>query len=293
MSEKYTVIICKDGVGGGCLGFQSAFFIKQAGHEVLVKIAAKDEIFKPLYHLFSDQFNIEQISEDFVIDSHLEKTFVVWPDALFRNPLAFDFKKFNTSLNAIKSQRLLQHKLKLTNKIGLFLNSVTTGYTYQDVGGLATEIAKRFPDKTVYLPILTRWANQDVPSVVFKQESDAPSNLVIEENQDFNKVIDHLLECELTLCADNGPGNISYQTGQVRILLDPRSECTRHTCAWISRWRSDNGNDSIPILTPVNDIVNLCDVLLNEPTTQLLPKWFLLNKTKENFEFSKWLIYKF
>ncbi len=240
MSEKYIVYGLRDGCGGLILAFQCAHFIKQAGHEVVVRICAKDEIYKPLHHLFSDQFAMKQLPEHYAEIAGSQTSYWVWPDALFRNPNAFDYKRFNTSLNAIKSQRLLQHKLKVTNKIGLFLNSNTNGYSYSSIGKLATEIAKRFPDKTVYLPILNEWQGVKIPDVILNDE-DCPPNLMVEENQDFNKVIDHLLECELTICSDSGPSHISFNTGQTRILLDPYAEITRNTIGWWTRWRQTDG----------------------------------------------------
>lgn len=270
------------GIGDQLQVFQCIEFLKIAGESYQVFSCSRDEVFSCLKYLYPDE-NIIQIREG--LGAEFEKNadlfrqynegieaYLVWPDLLFSHPLSFDYRKFNTHPQSISLVRTLLGDYKPKKRIYLGLLSNTAGYTYMNIGELAVKLALS-TDYEVYLPILTRWANKDIPPVILKGE--LPKNLIIDQEPSLLNSINILKSSEYCICTDNGISHISFHLGQKRLLLDPRA-FTQNSLPWISRWRQ-NLSDSVPIYANVN---NICDIVKSNITieqTNLIPKGVVSN----------------
>jgi hypothetical protein len=263
--RKVLILGGGDGIGGLILAFQCAEFVKNhRGFDVTVGISAEQEQFYVLDWLFRDKFNIQyypvlvssghQLLRDPSLLESIRKGFYefyyVCPDLTFKNPYSFDYRRYRTNPKAIITTRLLTHKYKPNGKniIYLALNSTTPGYTYQNIGELAVQLAKNIPNYEIYLPVLTNWNGKPIPPVIF---SEKPNNLVIEYDQDVEHSLNKLKTAHYCICADNGFSHISYHLGQSRMLLDPHLFQNPNPLPWIVRWREDI-TDSICISTYIN-----------------------------------------
>lgn len=302
-----------DGIGGSLLTAQCAYFIKQYNEihknnrEVDILFAARKEIFMPLEYLLWDKFKIhkrideEKWGQDNYLFNHQEELdsykeqgfdefFVVCPDYLYRNPGAFDWKKYNTHPQIIKSTRVLTHRrviLKDVKYIFCGLTSSTPGYSYHDVPGLLRELANTLNDRIIYFPKVTSWAGINID---YGDLSNLPSNVYIDENPDMIKSIQIAQQAEYGICLDNGFSHILWNLGVPRLLLDARMNSFRNSIPWQARWR-ETMEDSIPINYSVNVIVNLVKTNLETPQTMLFNRFDVLHAPSDNWKTE--LIFKF
>lgn len=279
-------ILVNGGIGDCLQGFSCADLLQKQGDtedNISVGVFARPEIFQPLNELFKDKFSITQLPDSFLTDYQLEKnpelwfnfskgydeTYLVIPDLLFRNPHSFNYKKYNLTLNQIKTNRLLENKRKSEKLVYLGLLSTTPGYTYYNVPDLVVFLCKQNPNYKFYLPNNITWDGKKV----FFHIKVIPTNLVIDDNPTFMQSFEWLCKSDLAIVGDNGISHLAYHLGIDRILLDPQY----NKSMFLVRWREDY-NDSIPITTSSIDVAKLTKVLLDVPQTRLLPKKLIIDR---------------
>ena len=282
--EYSVVIVISGGVGDQIEGLKCAHHIPKT-KKVKILSCSRNEVFAPLKHLFGNQFEIEQIPESYaenyrlLFDQSLMKTlkgdadeiYFSCPDTLYSGPYAFNYKKYDVSLPVLKSTRLLLNKYEPQHEIYLGLMSTTPGYLYKEIVYLAKRLADNLPEYLIHLPILPKWANQDIciPDVPVENP---PANLICYYDPDFIEQLELQRRCCYGIYTDNGCSHTSFHFGQPRIVLDPRFEKSM----WISRWK-ENPGDCIDINTSVIDIIRLVVTNLKIPQTQLLPHKYVLD----------------
>lgn len=281
-------VVTSAGIGDACLALQASFYINEPHKN---HICARDEVVKPLQYAFKDYFHLIQWPEEYVKDykilfdkeiqdticgNETDERYFVLPDLLFRGPLAFDYKKYNTNPSLIRSTRLLTNRYKPENNkiISCFLASTTPGYLYDSIGELLRQIGQKLPDYTIFFPKVSSWAGK---SIEYGDLDNLPSNVVIEENPDIYRCIDIIAKSEFAICADNGPSHLFFQYGCPRLVLDPNW----NRIPWTARWKSCL-DEYILIHLPAELLSNLIEVLIKEPVTQLIPRIKLLEKVASN-----------
>lgn len=272
------VICTSGGVGDQIEGLKCAHYIPKS-KKVKIYSFSRDEVFHPLKHLFGDQFDIEQLPEKYAenyqilynkkladdIRGGAAEFYYIVPDLLHRGPYPFDYKKYSVSLPVIKSTRLLLHKFEPRNEIYLGLMSTTPGYLYEEIVKLAVSLAKSLSGYIIHLPILTKWAGQDI-LIHGLPIQNKPENLIVYYNPDFIEQLEIQRRCCYGIYTCNGVSHTAFHFGQPRILLDPQFK----KCPWIARWK-ENPDECINIQTPTQDVIDLIRANLNIPQTMLLP----------------------
>lgn len=282
--EYSVVIVNSGGIGDQIEGFKCAHHIPKT-KKVKILSCSRNEVFAPLKHLFGNQFNIEQIAENtadnyrLLFDSELmnrlkgnaEEIYFSTPDLLYSGPYAFDYQKYDVSLPVLKSTRLLLNKYEPKNEVYLGLMSTTPGYLYENIVALAQGLARNLPNYLIHLPILTKWANQDIriPGVPVEHP---PDNLICYYDPDFIEQLEIQRKCCYGIYSCNGMSHSAFHFGQPRAILDPQFKKS----LWISRWK-EVPDDCIDIKTPIFDILRLVVTNLKVPQTQLLPHKYVLN----------------
>lgn len=295
-------ILTSAGLGDSLQAFQCALFVKQLNNEVDIGIFARSEVFDPIKEIFKDQFpNIQQLPDAFVVDYQIEKnpklwfqfskgyndTYFVLPDTLFRNPHSFNYKKYNTNPNLIKTTRLLTHKYKPEPIIYLGLLSTTNGYSYSYTPDLIEFLCRQLPNYKIYIPNDVIWDNKLVRFDIKSQHQ----NLIVDTNPTFLKSFEWLCRSEFGVFTDNGPSHLAYHLGMPRLILDPQYD----KLPWIARWKEDP-RESISISNSSIDVSKLIKVLLDIPATQLVPRQRILNLIISRFSMTNWgneLLFKF
>lgn len=281
--NKVQLVLGADGAGGLCMGFPLAHFIKQAGYSVEVILSIKDAGFKALNSLFNNLFSIRQVPEEYshnhriLFDAELQQRaglenewYYFCPDLVFSHPRSFDFNKFCTTPQTVKSTRLLTDHLRPEGIIYLALNTTTLGYQYAFRKELIFQLAKTFPNDRIYLPVIDQWAEQSINNNDLNEEF--PYNVLVDKNPDIIVAIEYLMRSRLCICLDNGFSHISYQLGQQRILLDPHlPPIDNNSVKHAVRWR-ETFEDSVRLNTHWQDVVDLVSVLTTNPQISLLPK---------------------
>ncbi len=273
------VLAVSGGIGDQIEGLKCASYIPDYKNRVKIYSCSRNEVFGPLYYLFGQKFQLEQVPEKFAegyqilhntslvndLKGSAAEFYFVTPDLLYRGPYAFDYKKYNVSLPTIKSTRLLLKKYTPKNEIYLGLMTTTPGYLYDEIVNLAIRLAVNLPDCIIHLPIITNWASQDIliPGLPILSK---PENLIVYYNPDFIEQLEIQNKCCYGIYTCNGVSHIAYHLGQIRIILDPQFEKN----LWISRWK-ENPNECINIKTSVTDVLKLAITNLRIPQTTLLP----------------------
>jgi hypothetical protein len=284
------LLIGAHGLGDCLLAVQCAKHLKQKGFLPTIAFSTRDEIYKPLHHLFYTQFNIKQISEAFSEDNLLLKDKALWdsitsgfdeayyilPDLLFNNEHAFPCEKFGTNMQHLKSIKLLESQYSPTKSIYLGLMTTTPGYLYDSPVHLAQILAKILPDYQIILPMISQWASKTIP--IFTIPDKAPDNLVFDVKPDFIASIEKLKQAAYFIGTDNGPSHLAYHLTIPRLILDPQY----NRAPWIARWK-ENYLESVPITSSVFDVADLVRTNLQIPQTTLLPRMFCLTNP-----FAKW-----
>jgi hypothetical protein len=234
---------------------------------------------------------IQKLDEDFANNiknqndldafSTNSKNYIVYPDKLFRGFGAFPLKEYNITNFLVKQTRTLLGKWKPNNYISLALNSITPGYTYHSIGELTYKLCKAFPDKKIYVPVLTDWNGRELSQSTYV---DMP-NLELDVNSDFKKVYDILCKSEFSICTDNSILHILDDLAAPYLLLDPQF----NSPAFASRWRSSGFYHSVPISALVDDIIATVKTQIEVPETQMIGCDQIFRK---NEDWSKTLILK-
>lgn len=298
MSKKI-LIIGSHGVGDCLLSIQCAYFLRLKGISVDIKISARNEIFNVLKELFPD-FNINQIHERYGEDNKIlhnnllleevtkgyNEFYYIIPDLLYRNPYAFDFKKYNTTPEIIRSIRtLLKEKTESEKIIYCGLNMFLESRMHPDIKGLLNKLAEILPDYNVYFPHITKWNNKEL---IYKDNfENMEKNVIIDTRNNFSESLKVLKKSQYFICGDNGVSHISYHLGINGILLD--DFC--NNMKWISRWRDDAGYSSIPLSTSPLNIARIVKTNLEIPQTTLLPRRILLSNP--DMDWSQELLFKY
>lgn len=297
MQDVY--LMCNDGVGGNLLTASVASIVKKAGENPIILCPSRDEVFKPFKYLLEDQFEVLQAPENQVEllfnfgpksigIVNKEEIYAIYPDGLYLNPYHFNYKRYNTSPQVIKSLRVLTHKFKPVDKnIYIGLISSTDGYLYYNIQDLTVALAKKLPDYTIHLPVVDKWAGKDIK---MGDLVNLPENVRIYKNDSFINQIDIMSKCEYGIYTDNGFSHISYNLGQQRLLIDPRFGYGRESLMWRARWRQTD-DDSIRFNSLPEDIADLVYINLKTPQTTLIPKQVVLNN--KHADWSRELLFKY
>ena len=278
------------------MSLQCAVILQRHGINPEVHISARDEVYRPLAHLFSSYFDISQIDETYAADNTLLKDESTWkyltegydesyyviPDLLFNNKYAFDCEKYHTSPQMIRSIRLLDSRNTMSKTVFIGLMTTTNGYMYGEPMSLATTLAYTLPAYNFYFPIVTEWANKMVRKIDIPNR--LPSNLKVDIDPNFTDAIDVLMKSCYFIGTDNGPSHLAYHAAIPRLLLDPQF----NRLPWLVRWREDY-LESIPIASSIEDITNVVTANLTVPQTLLAPRMVCLVQGQPNWSQLLWL----
>jgi hypothetical protein len=290
------LVIGGHGMGDCLMSLQCAQIIKDNGIEPTVVLAVRDEIFEPLDALFGSRFNLKLVDETYAADNNLlkdeslfkfisegfDEVYYVIPDLLFNNKHSFDFLKYNTSPQMIRSTRLLDKGRKVEKIIYMGLMSTTPGYMYGEPLALALAMAYSIPTHTIYFPVVTKWAGKDIKPIILPNK--APNNLQIVTDPDMKESMAVLGKSCYFVGTDNGPSHLAYHYGMPRLLLDPQF----NKLPWIARWREDY-LESVPISSPIEKLVDVVNINISTPQTTLVPRMTCLVHGLGNWEQLLWL----
>jgi len=286
-------IISGNGCGDVLMSFRLTDLLKKKGHDVYNYCCVRGEVNNMLKTILYQKFNFTKLPEDdyerLLVDENYfnqlklsDETYFVIPDKLFRGKKSFPLKKYHLTGFAIKQNRLLIDKWTPENRISINLNSITENYSYHSIPELVKKIGLKFPDKNIYVPILTKWKNMEMPRYDFKNIS---SNIVIDYNSPFEKVFDLLCKSEYVISADSAIMHLCFDLGLPHIILDPQY----NRVAWESRWRESGFYNSIPITALVEDIVDYVYTQITIPETQMIGADKIFRQKRD---YSRELIFK-
>jgi hypothetical protein len=289
------------GLGDCILSLQISYLLKQKCFKHTTLISTRDEVYKPLWHIFANELDLHQIDSKYADDNallHNENyikeiasqynsnniTYNV-PDLLFRNPLAFKYNDYGLNPQLIKKTRVLsRHFTKKENIIYCGLLTTTKGYMYQNIPLLLRSLGEHLPNYTIYFPKIKTW-DKDL-DYIGDFNINFPSNVWIDDNPQFEKSLDILTKSKYGIFTCNGPSHIAYQIGMPRLILDPQF----NRIPWISRWKEDY-EECIDINTDYNDITRLVVNNINNPETLLVDRKILLNLIKSGYNSWKDIFY--
>lgn len=290
------LIIGGHGLGDCMMALQCAIVLQQHSINPKVIISARDEVYKPLQHMFGMYFDLQQVDETYASDNNLlkdeslmkqladgyDEVYYVIPDLMFFNKYAFDFKKYHTSPQMIRDIRVIGWSPETRNSIYLGLMTTTPGYMFSEPVALAYSLAYALPNYEIYCPVVTKWAGKDIKS--FDIPPQGPGNLRIVLDPEFNDAINELHKACYFVGTDNGPSHLAYHLGIPRLLLDPQF----NRLPWIARWREDY-LESIPITVSVEDVTSVVKTNLLVPQTTLIPRMVCLANGERDWEQLLWL----
>ena len=235
---------------------------------------SRPETFNIIKTIFPNDPDIIQLPENYLEDKKTEESlgninnfasrnFIAYPDTLFRGHGKPTLSEWNINPLMIKQYRVLLGKNKPSGYISFALNSVTNFYTYHSIPELVTKVAKAFPDRKIFYPLLNRWAGKDVPQPNF---GNLPKNVELNINPSFEKVYEILCKSDHTICTDNLIMHLCGEMFSNHLILDPQYKKP----AWESRWRNNSYYNSIPIESLVDDIVDIVKIQIDSPESQMV-----------------------
>jgi len=283
------------GLGDCILSLQISYLLKNKNipHENL--ISTRDDVYKPLWRVFGNEFDLNQIDEKYCNDNALLKnesllndlkqtygsniTYNV-PDLLFKHPLALKYEEYGLNPQLIKKTRTLtKHFSNKENIIYCGLCSTTEGYVYKDIPNLIKSIAEYLPEYTVYFPMVKSW-DKDINNLG-DFSINFPPNVFIHENPSFESSLDYLTKSIYGVFTCNGPSHIAYQLGIPRLVLDPQYG----RIPWMIRWKEDF-EECLPISLDKESITKVIYQNIVVPQTNMLDRKIvldLLNKGYNNW----------
>jgi hypothetical protein len=294
---KSVSILCGHGIGDAILGLQCASHTRVLYTNVIA--CCRDEVFAPLKEAFGSMFAFSQHSskqkwgEDNWILSNLDKikedyglsdeTYYVIPDLLYRNPLAFDWRKYRVSPQTIKATRLLTHKWEPQKRIYVGLSSSHPDYQFKSIDVLLRALAVNFPDYEIFFPNLPSWNGKQLDDHL--GNTDYPSNVICDGNCIASETVEKLRTSAYSIFVDNGFSHLAYQFGVPRLVLDHHYG----NPAFEARWR-ENNEDYIPYTEKLEEILSIIFNNIHHPETLLLNKNWLKDA---NVDWSKALLFKY
>lgn len=289
------------GLGDCILALQISYLLKykQIQHKTL--ISTRDEIFKPLFHIFKNELEFEKIDNKYAHENSLlnnqeyynelaknyNSRYITYnvPDLLFRNPLGFNYKVYGLNPQIIKKTRVLTAHFPIKEKIIYCgLTTSTNGYMYSNIPNLLRGLAEYLPDYMIYFPKVTNWDKEILYSNSF--DINFPKNVFIHENPNFEDSLDYLAKSCYGIFTCNGPSHVAYQIGIPRLILDPQFE----RIPWMSRWKEDY-EECISINTEYNDIIKLIVNNIKYPETTLIDRKKMLELIQNGHENWKDIFY--
>lgn len=288
------------GLGDCILSLQISHLLNQRNISNKTLISAREEVYKPLWYVFGNAIEFEQINENIahdnriIIDKDLQDnlksqfnakdiTYNV-PDLLFRSPLSLDYKKYGLNPQLIKKTRVLTNHFPQKEKIIYCgLTTTTQGYMYSDIPLLLKNLAEHLPEYVIYFPKVKKW-DRDIDYSNFN--FNYPSNVFIHDDPIFEESLDWLIKSEYGIFTCNGPSHIGYQLGIPRLILDPQF----NKIPWISRWKEDY-EECIPININYNDIVKLIETNIRYPETTLIDRKKVVELIKNGYNSWKDIFY--
>lgn len=297
------------GLGDCLLSLQISYFLSKLGIEHKNLISTRDEIFNALKHLFGNSLNFEKIDTKYGENNELinnqdfqtelknafngsEITFNV-PDLLFRNPLAFDYNKYNISPQIIKKYKILLNQ-SINNKQNIIycgLATSTENYVYENIPLLIQKLSQALPDWKIYFPLISKW---DKPiNNLGNFNIDYAENVIIDKDPSFENSLDILKKSKYGIFTCNGPSHVAYHLGMPRLILDPQFG----RLPWIARWKEDY-EECVPIHTSINEILTIVVNNVLIPQTQMFDRKFITfleknSKDSSNLDWSQILYFKY
>lgn len=277
------------GFGDGLLAFQCAHYVANqiSKNNIDVISCQRDEVYYPTWRLFGNLFNIKQhsqkdqwaennwiLSNTFELETYkqsngYDEVYYIIPDLLYRNPYAFDWRKWRVHPNTIKSTRLLTNEWNPLKRI--FINCVTTtqNYNYPYIDSLVRELSKALPDHEIIIPTLDNWAGKPV----LGNPSDLGLyNVKLLKNITFMESVELLKRSEFLICLDSGFSHLGFQMGIPRILLDPYLLSGINSLKFQARWRSDMA-ESVSLNESPSVLAKIVKNNLETPQTALLTRY--------------------
>jgi len=293
------------GLGDCLLSLQISYYLSKFNIDHVNLLSTREQIYKPLWYIFGNRFDIQRIDEGYTQDNALIKnselldklkkefqsnniTYNV-PDLLFHHPLAFNYGDYGLNPQIIKKTRVLAdfHLDKKDKVIYCGLATSTNGYVYHNIPALLKTLAEFLPDHTIYFPYISHW---DKPiSNLGDFSSEFPSNVYIDINPEFEKSLDVLKKSSYGIFTCNGPSHVAFHLGIPRLVLDPQF----NRLPWISRWKEDY-EECAPISLDKNMISQIVFHNIKSPQTLMFDRKFLINLIEEGkTNWNNILYYKF
>lgn len=295
------------GLGDCILSLQISYFLSKLGVAHKNLISSRREVFEPLKHIFQNQFELFRIDEKYAenneiinnvsFQEEIKKTFngneIIFnvPDLLFRNPLAFDYDKYNISPQIVKKHRLLNNFNSKENIIYCGLSTSTENYVYNDIPLLIKKLSEVLPNWKIYFPLLSKW---DKPiNNLGDFEIKYSDNVIIDKDPKFEDSLDILKKSKYGIFTCNGPSHVAYHLGVPRLILDPQFG----KLPWISRWKEDY-EECVPINISTNEILTIVVNNVLIPQTQLFDRKFISfiersTTNPDNLDWSQILYFKY
>jgi hypothetical protein len=288
------------GLGDCILSLQISYLLNQKNIPHKNLISTRNDVYKPLWYIFGNEFELKQIDEKYANDNALLKDDLILnevknkygsditynvPDLLFKHPLAFKYEDYGLNPQLIKKTKTLtKHFSKKENIIYCGLCSTTEGYVYNDIPGLLKSIAEYLPQYIIYFPMIKSWDkkidNLGDFSINF------PPNVFIHEDPSFEDSLDYLTKSVYGVFTCNGPSHIAYQLGLPRLVLDPQYG----RIPWMIRWKEDF-EECLPIYLDKESIAKVVYNNITIPQTTMIDRKILLDLINKGYNNWKDIFY--
>lgn len=301
--SAFVNIVTGGGIGDSLLALRVHNLLLKQQKSSLIYTCARDEVFNAFKFIldgitvpkqlppesFEEFLNNDEKLKREIDSSGVNDITMVVPDLICSNhPRLFDYKKYNLTLQTVRSTRTLMDKWKPEKIVYLGLLSNTTGYSYYDIGNLAKELGNTLPDFTIYLPILQGWDRKPIPFI--KTPENLPGNVHLDHSPDLIENIKMAYKSYYIVSADNLFSHLAFDLGCRRLVLDSRYPLNKNSQPWGARW-SEDINDHINIENFPADIARLIKTNIEIEQTNLLPKSYVLKNLNSNWK--KELLFKY
>lgn len=278
---KKILILTGHGAGDTMQAFQVASFIFD--QDVTIALSVRDEVFNFVNYCFGDLYKIKKVDLRYAENNNIlhndnlfyelaegyDEFYFVIPDLLFNSyKYNFDYKKYNTHPQLIKSRRLLQCKWRPEKRIYINTNTTTDSYHYPYLRDLLIILSNQLNDYEIYYPLISNWNNTHI---VQPKLTNLPSNVFIHDNPTIQESLSYLFRSEYGVYTCNGPSHAGFHV-HPRLVLDPRFG----QFPFISRWKEDY-SESIPIHSNPEEVAKIIKLNIRVPQTTLIDRKYLLS----------------